>query len=154
MDIPQALDFLRTNHRAVLATTRADGSPQLSPVTVGVDADGLVVVSTRETAAKTRNLRRNARAWVCGFSDGFFGPWVQVAGTTEIVSLPAAMDGLIAYYRSIAGEHPDWDDYRRAMTAERRVLLPVTPPSAGPHGRGRRRARRREGGDPRRGRPP
>ncbi len=133
MDIPQALDFLRTNHRAVLATTRADGSPQLSPVTVGVDADGLVVVSTRETAAKTRNLRRDPRAWVCGFSDGFFGPWVQVAGTTEIVSLPAAMDGLVAYYRSIAGEHPDWDDYRRAMTAERRVLLRITPASAGPN---------------------
>jgi PPOX class probable F420-dependent enzyme len=133
MDIPQALDFLRTNHRAVLATTRADGSPQLSPVTVGVDADGLVVVSTRETAAKTRNLRRDPRAWVCGFSDRFFGPWVQVAGTTEIVSLPAAMDGLVAYYRSIAGEHPDWDDYRRAMTAERRVLLRITPTSAGPN---------------------
>jgi PPOX class probable F420-dependent enzyme len=133
MDIPQALDFLRTNHRAVLATTRADGSPQLSPVTVGVDADGLVVVSTRETAAKTRNLQRDPRAWVCGFSDGFFGPWVQVAGTTEIVSLPAALDGLVAYYRSIAGEHPDWDDYRRAMTAERRVLLRITPTSAGPN---------------------
>jgi PPOX class probable F420-dependent enzyme len=136
MDIPQALDFLRTNHRAVLATTRADGSPQLSPVTVGVDADGLVVVSTRETAAKTRNLQRDPRAWVCGFSDGFFGPWVQVAGTTEIVSLPAALDGLVAYYRSIAGEHPDWDDYRRAMTAERRVLLRITPTSAGPNVRG------------------
>jgi PPOX class probable F420-dependent enzyme len=136
MDIPQALDFLRTNHRAVLATTRADGSPQLSPVTVGVDADGLVVVSTRETAAKTRNLQRDPRAWVCGFSDGFFGPWVQVAGTTEIVSLPAALDGLVAYYRSIAGEHPDWDDYRRAMTAERRVLLRITPTSAGPKVRG------------------
>jgi PPOX class probable F420-dependent enzyme len=133
MDIPQALDFLRTNHRAVLATTRADGSPQLSPVTVGVDADGLVVVSTRETAAKARNLQRDPRAWVCGFSDGFFGPWVQVAGTTEIVSLPAALDGLVAYYRSIAGEHPDWDDYRRAMTAERRVLLRITPTSAGPN---------------------
>jgi PPOX class probable F420-dependent enzyme len=136
MDIPQALDFLRTNHRAVLATTRADGSPQLSPVTVGVDADGLVVVSTRETAAKTRNLQRDPRAWVCGFPDGFFGPWVQVAGTTEIVSLPAALDGLVAYYRSIAGEHPDWDDYRRAMTAERRVLLRITPTSAGPNVRG------------------
>ena len=70
---------------------------------------------------------------MCGFSDGFFGPWVQVGGTTEIVSLPAAMDGLVAYYRSIAGEHPDWDDYRRAMTAERRVLLRITPASAGPN---------------------
>jgi PPOX class probable F420-dependent enzyme len=132
MDIPQALDFLRANHRAVLATTRSDGSPQLSPVGVSVDDDGLLVVSTRETAVKTRNLRRDPRAWVCAFSDRFFGPWVQVAGTAEIVSLPDAMEGLVSYYRSISGEHPDWDDYRRAMRAEQRVLLRITPTTAGP----------------------
>jgi len=132
MDIPQALDFLRANHRAVLATTRSDGSPQLSPVGVSVDDDGLLVVSTRETAVKTRNLRRDPRAWVCAFSDRFFGPWVQVAGTAEIVSLPDAMEGLVGYYRSISGEHPDWDDYRRAMRAEQRVLLRITPTTAGP----------------------
>jgi PPOX class probable F420-dependent enzyme len=133
MDIPQALDFLRTHHRAVLATTRGDGSPQLSPVAVGVDAEGLLVVSTRETAVKTRNLRRDPRAWVCAFTNGFFGPWVQVAGSAEIVSLPDAMEGLVSYYRSIAGEHRDWDEYRRAMTSERRVLLRITPTSAGPN---------------------
>jgi PPOX class probable F420-dependent enzyme len=132
MDIPGALDFLRANHRAVLATTRRDGSPQLSPVGVGVDADGLIVISSRETAVKTRNLRRDPRADVCVFTDGFFGPWVQVGGTAEVVSLPDAMEGLVGYYRSVAGEHPDWDDYRRAMTAERRVLLRITPTSAGP----------------------
>jgi PPOX class probable F420-dependent enzyme len=132
MDVAEALEFLRANHRAVLATTRGDGSPQLSPVTVGVDAEGLLVVSTRETAVKTRNLRRDPRAWVCAFTNGFFGPWVQVSGTAEIVSLPDAMEGLVSYYRSIAGEHPDWDEYRRAMTAERRVLLRITPTSAGP----------------------
>jgi PPOX class probable F420-dependent enzyme len=133
MDIPEALDFLRANHRAVLATTRGDGSPQLSPVAVGVDADGLLVVSTRETAVKTRNLRRDPRAWVCAFTNVFFGPWVQVAGTAEIVSLPEAMEGLVDYYRSISGEHPDWDEYRRAMTAERRVLVRISPTSAGPN---------------------
>jgi PPOX class probable F420-dependent enzyme len=133
MDVAEALEFLRANHRAVLATTRGDGSPQLSPVTVGVDAEGLLVVSTRETAVKTRNLRRDPRAWVCAFTNGFFGPWVQVSGTAEIVSLPDAMEGLVSYYRSIAGEHPDWDEYRRAMTAERRVLLRITPTSAGPN---------------------
>jgi PPOX class probable F420-dependent enzyme len=132
MDIPEALDFLRANHHAVLATTRADGSPQLSPVGVGVDADGLIVISTRETAVKIRNLRRDPRAYVCVFTDRFFGPWVQVGGTAEVVSLPAAMAGLVGYYRSVAGEHPDWDEYRRAMTAERRVLLRITPTSAGP----------------------
>jgi PPOX class probable F420-dependent enzyme len=133
VDIPQALDFLRTHHRAVLATTRADGSPQMSPVTVGLDAEGLIVVSSRETAVKTRNLRRDPRAYVCAFTDGFFGPWVQVAGTAQIVSLPEAMDGLVSYYRSLAGEHPDWDDYRRAMETERRVLLRITPRTAGPN---------------------
>jgi PPOX class probable F420-dependent enzyme len=133
MDIPQALDFLRHNHHAVLATTRSDGSPQLSPVTVGVDADGLLVVSTRETAVKTRNLRRDTRAYVCAFTDRFFGPWVQVSGTAEIVSLPMAMEGLVGYYRGIAGDHPDWDDYRRAMEAERRVLVRITPTAAGPN---------------------
>jgi len=132
MDIPQALDFLRANHHAVLATTRRDSSPQLSPVGVGVDADGLIVISSRETAVKTRNLRRDPRAYVCVFTDRFFGPWVQIGGTAEVVSLPDAMEGLVGYYRSVAGEHPDWDDYRRAMTAERRVLLRITPTSAGP----------------------
>jgi PPOX class probable F420-dependent enzyme len=132
MDIPQALEFLYANHRAVLATTRRDGSPQLSPVAVTVDADGLLVVSTRETSVKTRNLRRDPRVWVCAFTNGFFGPWVQVGGTAEIVPLPDAMEGLVSYYRSISGEHPDWDDYRRAMTAERRVLLRITPTTAGP----------------------
>jgi PPOX class probable F420-dependent enzyme len=132
MDIPQALEFLRRNHHAVLATTRSDASPQLSPVLVGVDADGRLVVSTREAAMKTRNLRRDPRAWICAFSDRFFGRWVQVSGTAQVVSLPDAMDGLVEYYRGISGEHPDWDDYRRAMQAERRVLVRITPTWAGP----------------------
>ena len=133
MDIPQALDFLRRQHHAVLATVRADSSPQLSPVLVGVDARGRLVVSSREAAIKTRNLRRDPRAYVCAFSDRFYGPWVQVSGTAEVVSLPEAMDGLVEYYRGVAGEHPDWNDYRRAMEAERRVLIRVTPSAAGPN---------------------
>jgi PPOX class probable F420-dependent enzyme len=132
VDIPQALEFLRRHHHAVLATTRADSSPQLSPVLVGVDAAGRLVISTRETAMKTRNLRRDRRAWVCAFTDRFFGAWLQVSGTAEVVSLPAAMEGLIDYYRGISGEHPDWGDYRRAMQAERRVLIRITPTSVGP----------------------
>src|SRR5919205_2506824 len=107
MDIPQALEFLRRNHHAVLATTRSDGSPQLSPVLVGVDDDDRLVVSTREAAVKTRNLRRDPRAWVCAFPDRFFGRWIQVSGTAEIVSLPDAMEGLVEYYRGISDEHPD-----------------------------------------------
>ena len=131
-NVRAALDFLRRNHHAVLATTRSDGTPQLSPVLVGVDGDGRLLVSTRETAAKTRNLRRHPRAYVCAFTDRFHGSWVQVGGAAEIVSLPAAMDGLVEYYRGISGEHPDWDDYRRAMESERRVLVRITPTTAGP----------------------
>jgi PPOX class probable F420-dependent enzyme len=131
MDRTEALEFIRHNHRGVLATTRADGEPQLSPVAAAVDDDA-VVVSTRETAVKTRNLRRRPRASLVVLSDGFFGAWVQVEGPVEIVSLPEAMDGLVAYYRSISGEHPDWDDYRAAMERERRVLLRLTVARAGP----------------------
>src|SRR5207342_259164 len=96
---------------------------QLSPVTGGVDADGRVVLSSRKTAYKVRNLRDRAWATYCGFTDGFFGEWVQVEGPVEIVSLPEAMEQLVEYYRSISGEHPDWDDYRAAMNRDQRVML-------------------------------
>ncbi len=132
MEISDALQFLRSNSRAVLATARQDGTPQMSPVTVTVDAADRVVISSRETAVKTRNLRRDPRAWVCAFTDGFFGPWVQVSGTVEVVSLPEAMDALVDYYRRAAGEHPDWDEYRAAMEQDRRVVLRLTPLTAGP----------------------
>jgi PPOX class probable F420-dependent enzyme len=104
----------------------------MSPVVCAVDDEGYVVVSTRETAMKTKNVRRDPRAWVCGFSDRFFGPWVAIEGNVEIVSLPAAMDGLVDYYRRVAGEHDDWDDYRAAMERERRVLLRIDITRAGP----------------------
>lgn len=126
MDLEQAREFLRANHRAVLATARADGRPQLSPVTCGVDDAGLVLISTRETAVKTRNLRRNPAASLCVFTDAFFGQWVQVDGTAEIISLPDAMDHLIDYYRRVSGEHPDWAEYRAAMVRDRRCIVRVT----------------------------
>jgi PPOX class probable F420-dependent enzyme len=132
MDPRDALEFVAANHRAVLCTRRVDGSPQLSPVVAGVDAAGRVVVSSRETAYKVRNLRRDPRASLCVFTDGFFGPWVQLDGTAEVVSLPDAMEGLVDYYRRLAGEHPDWDDYRAAMERERRVLVRITVARAGP----------------------
>ena len=132
MDLDTARKFLRAHHRAVLATSRADGRPQLSPVTATVDDDGRVLVSTREAAIKTRNLRRDPRASLCVLNDGFFGEWIQVEGTAEIVPLPAAMDILVSYYRSVAGEHPDWADYRAAMERDRRVIARVTITRAGP----------------------
>jgi PPOX class probable F420-dependent enzyme len=132
MDIDQARDFVRANHRAVMQTYRASGAPQLSPVTPGLASDGRVVVSSRETAIKVRNLHRDPRTSLCVFTDAFYGPWVQVDGTAEIVPLPAAMPLLEAYYRDISGEHPDWDDYRAAMERERRVAVLVTIERAGP----------------------
>ena len=132
MDINEALDFVRTQHHAVLGTLKGDGTPQLSPVTVAVDDDGHVIISTRQPAYKVRNIRRDPRVWLCVLPDAFFGRWVQIDGTAEIVELPAAMDGLVAYYRSVSGEHPDWDDYRAAMARDQRVLLVITPTKAGP----------------------
>jgi PPOX class probable F420-dependent enzyme len=132
MDLDDARDFVRTHHRAVLATSRRDGTPQLSPVAAAVDDAGRVVVSSRETAYKTKNLRRDPRAWLCVMTDGFFGPWVQVEGSVEVLSLPDAMEPLVDYYRAVAGEHPDWDDYRSAMESEQRCLLRVTLLRAGP----------------------
>lgn len=125
--------FVRENHRAVLATPRTNGRPQLSPVTVGVDDDGYIVVSTRETSMKVANLRRDLWASVCTFTDQFFGEWVYAAGPVEIVSLPEAMDGLVDYYRSISGEHPDWDEYKATMVRDQRVLLRIAIEEAGPN---------------------
>jgi PPOX class probable F420-dependent enzyme len=133
MDIDAALRFAAENHRAVLATRRRDGSVQLSPVALGVDDDGKIVISSRETAIKVKNLRRDPRASVCMMNDAFYGPWAQADGTAEIMSLPDAMDGLVAYYRQLAGEHPDWDEYRVAMEREHRVLIRITPERAGPN---------------------
>ncbi len=136
MDLEQARAFLRSNHRGVLVTRRRDGGPQTSPVSAGVDPEGRLIISTREPAIKVRNLRRDPRASYCGFSDQFFGPWVQVGGQAEIVSLPEAMEGLVAYYRLLSGEHPDWNDYRAAMVRDRRCLVRVTLESAGPNRQG------------------
>jgi PPOX class probable F420-dependent enzyme len=128
----EAREFLRTHHQAVLVTRRKDGGVQTSPVTVGADRDGMAVISTRETAYKVHNLRRDPTAVLCAFTDGFFGPWVQIEGRASIVSLPEAMEPLVDYYREISGEHPDWDEYRRAMEEQRRVLVRIPLERVGP----------------------
>ena len=132
MDLEQARQFVRENHRAVLATRRADGTLQMSPVAAAVDASGRLVVSSRETAYKTKNARRDPNVTICVFTDSFYGPWVQIDGTAEVIALPEAMDWLVEYYRSVSGEHPDWDEYRAAMEREQRVLFAVTIARAGP----------------------
>lgn len=119
-------------HRAVLATMRRDGTPQMSPVVVGLDDQGRLTVSSRQRAIKTRNVRRDPRAWLCVLPDSFFGEWIQVEGTVTVLDLPAAMEPLVEYYRGISGEHPDWEEYRATMEKEERVLLVITPSRAGP----------------------
>lgn len=132
MDLDDARTFLQDNHQAVMHTYRADGSPQLSPVVVALDDDGHGVVSTREPSIKVTNLERDPRTSLCVLPDGFFGDWIRVDATAEIVRLPEAMDLLIETYRRLAGEHEDWDDYRRAMRDEQRVILRLTLTDAGP----------------------
>jgi PPOX class probable F420-dependent enzyme len=132
MDVASAVAFIRQHHRAVLATTRADGTTQMSPVTAGVDDRNRIEISTRETAYKVRHLRALPYAALCAFPDRFFGDWVQVEGPVEIVSLPEAMEPLVEYYRRISGEHPDWAEYRAVMERDRRVLLRLTVERAGP----------------------
>jgi PPOX class probable F420-dependent enzyme len=132
MDLNEARAVIAEQHRAVLATMRRDGTPQMSPVGATVDGQGRVVVSSRQTAFKVRNLRRDPRAWLCVLSDDFYGRWIQVGGSARIVELPEAMDALVDYYRRMSGEHPDWDDYRAAMQREGRVLLQIELTAAGP----------------------
>jgi PPOX class probable F420-dependent enzyme len=132
MDLDVARDVIRSQHHAVLATHRADGGTQLSPVTVTVDRDGYVVISSRQTAYKVKNLRRDPRASLCVFPDAFYGRWVQVDGRVTVIDLPDALEPLVDYYRRSAGEHPDWAEYRAAMVRERRVLLRLAIDRAGP----------------------
>ena len=132
MELDRARDFLRENHRAVMATYHANGRLQLSPVSIGVDDAGRAIVSTRETAVKVRNLSRDPRVSFCAMTDHFFGEWAQIDGEATIVRLPEAMELLVDYYRGLSGEHPDWADYRAAMERDRRVLVQVTLTRVGP----------------------
>jgi PPOX class probable F420-dependent enzyme len=129
----EARAFLKDNHNAVLATFRRDGRPQLSVVGATVDEQGRVIISTRQTAIKTKNLRRDPRVSVIVMSPGFYGDWAQVEGTAEIVEQPEAIELLVDYYRRMAGEHDNWDEYRAAMVAEQRVVVRFEIERAGPN---------------------
>ena len=132
VDLEGLLEFVRTRHRVILVTHRTGRGPQLSPVTAGVDPAGRIVISSYPERDKIVNLRRNREASLLVLSDEWNGPWVQVDGTAEVLDLPEALEPLVDYYRSISGEHPDWDDYRAAMERDQRVLLRVTIDRAGP----------------------
>jgi PPOX class probable F420-dependent enzyme len=129
-------EFIRPRHQAILSTQRDDGTPQMSPVTMGVGPDGTILVSSYPERAKVRNLRRRGQASVCVLSDSFGGPWVQLSGAASVVDLPEAMEGLVVYFRSISGEHPDWDEYRQAMRDQGKVLIRIVPERWGPISKG------------------
>ena len=119
-------DFVRPRHHAVLLTTRSDGGAQLSPVTCGLDSEGRLVVSTYPDRAKAVNLRRRPSGSACVLSDDFGDAWVQVNGTAEVIDPPDSVEPLVEYYRCIAGEHPDWEEYRAAMRDQAKSLVRVT----------------------------
>ncbi|MFE9251778.1 PPOX class F420-dependent oxidoreductase [Streptomyces sp. NPDC007088] len=132
VDLAGLLDFVRPRHRAILLTTRSDGTPQGSPLTCGVDDSGRVVVSTYPERAKTRNARRDPRVSLIVLSDDWNGPWVQIDGTAEVIDAPDSVEPLVEYFRNISGEHPDWDEYRAAMVQQGKSIIRVTPTRWGP----------------------
>ena len=127
VSLPDLLSFVRPRHRMLLATSRADGRPQISPVSGGVDEAGRIVISSYPSRAKTRNAERDPQTSVLVLSDEWDGAWVQVDGTAEILHMPDAGDGLVDYFRCIAGEHPNWEEYREAMTVQDKSLIRITP---------------------------
>ncbi|WP_111765214.1 PPOX class F420-dependent oxidoreductase [Nakamurella deserti] len=130
--LDELLEFVRTRRHLLLATTRTDGRPQLSPVSGGVDGEGRLIISTYPGRAKTANAARTPEVSVCVMSDDWDGPWVQIDGTAEVLDMPEAEDALVDYYRSLAGEHPDWDEYRAAMRLQNKSLIRITPTRWGP----------------------
>lgn len=137
MDTAEAQRFLSLHHRGVLVTRKRDGGLQMSPVSPGIDEDGRVLITSRETAFKIKNLRRDPRASLCVITDAFHGSqWIQINGTADILSLPEAMEPLIHWHRQVKGEHADWSEYRRTMEKQRRVALRIVIESAGPDKKG------------------
>jgi PPOX class probable F420-dependent enzyme len=122
VDLDGLLDFVRPRHKGVLITTRSDGRPQASPVTFGVD-EGRLVVATYPHRAKTANIRAHPAASMCVLSDEFDGPWVQVDGQAHVLDVPEAVEPLVGYFRAVAGEHDDWDEYRRAMVEQGKSII-------------------------------
>ncbi|GAB3623494.1 TIGR03618 family F420-dependent PPOX class oxidoreductase [Mariniluteicoccus endophyticus] len=132
VDLDGLLEFVRPRHHMLLITRRGDGSPQASPVTGGVDDSGRIVIATYPERAKTRNARARADVSVVVLSDEWNDAWVQVDGTADVVDAADDVEPFVEYFRNIAGEHSDWDDYRKAMVDQGKSLIRVTPTSWGP----------------------
>lgn len=132
VSLPDLLEFIRPRHRMVLTTFRSDGAPQSSPVSGGVDDVGRIVIASYPQRAKAANVRRTPRASVIVLSDEFNGAYVQVDGDAEVIEMPEAVEPLVDYYRSVAGEHSNWSEYRQAMVDQGKCLIRVTPRRWGP----------------------
>lgn len=135
MEIATALEYVRDNDRAVMLTTRANGAPAMAPITLAV-VDDQVTMSTRETAYKVTHLRRDPHTSLCVFPEKWLGRWIQINCKATVVSQPDALETLVDYYRTLRGEHPDWDEYRQAMVDDQRCIVRFEILSAGPDAQG------------------
>ena len=134
MDLTEALAFARERRQGVLVTIRANGRPQLSNILFVPGSGDTLLVSLTDDRAKTKNLRRDPRASLYVLGDNFF-QYVVLEAAAELSPVAAApdddtVDALVAYYRAGQGEHPDWDEYRAAMVADRRLVLTLRPERA------------------------
>ena len=133
MEISDARKFMRENHRACIAVRQKDGWPQMTFVTPGIDTQGRAIITSRGTTYKIKHIRRDPRVSMLIFGEQYSGSkFVQIRGTAEIIELPEAMDTLIFWYKQVRGEHKNWDDYRKQMHDEKRVIIRVNIEKAGP----------------------
>ena len=133
MEIAQAKAFLQQNHRACIAVRQKDGWPQMTLVTPGIDAQDRVLMTSRGTTYKVKHLRRDPRVSMLIFGEQYSGSkFVQIHGTAEIIDQPEAMDALIYWYKQVRGEHKNWDDYKKQMRDEKRVIIRVNIERVGP----------------------
>ena len=133
MEIADAQKFIKDNHRACIAVRQKDGWPQMTLVTPGIDAEGRVILTSRGTTYKVKHIRREPKVSMLIFGEQFSGSkFVQIHGTAEVVDLPQAMDGLIDWYKTVRGEHKNWQDYKQQVADEKRVLIRINIEKVGP----------------------
>jgi PPOX class probable F420-dependent enzyme len=137
MDIADAQEFLKNHHRGVLVARKRDGSLQMTMVSPVIDTDGKVIITSRETTYKIKNIKRNPQISLLVFGEQFHGSnFIQIDGRAEIIPQPQAMDIVLDWHRQIRGEPENWDDVREKTKAEGRIAMRVTIEKVGPQNRG------------------